>query len=233
MAMPADYRILSIDYGKEGAVVPDERQLADWRKFAVEEKGIDLIAGHHPQVAQGVELNGKSLIFYSLGNLLAPGAEPSRLGLCRDYGLIAKVHLARVDGAWKVEAIEAIPLTRTQVRPERFTANEGTKRIHALNHLAAGLDDGSERKRRTLHAAPRRLGTLLRRRRRCSRRRTRHALPGLATRGRARQDACGDPRLGLRRQAVLREANCCQTQAPQRRQAPSSGPFGAAGPSFR
>src|SRR5262245_20657488 len=92
VAMPADYRILSIDYGTEGAVVPDERQLADWRKFAVEEKGIDLIAGHHPKVAQGVELNGKSVIFYSLGNLLDPGTtEPSRLGLCRDYGLINKV----------------------------------------------------------------------------------------------------------------------------------------------
>src|SRR5262245_56355051 len=32
VAMPADYRILSIDYGTEGAVVPDERQLTDWRK---------------------------------------------------------------------------------------------------------------------------------------------------------------------------------------------------------
>ena len=59
VAMPADYRILSIDYGAEGHVVPDEQQLADWRKFAVEEKGIDLIAGHHPQVAQGVELERK------------------------------------------------------------------------------------------------------------------------------------------------------------------------------
>ena len=124
-AMPADYRILSIHYGLEGRVVPDERQLADWRDFAAEEKGIDLIVGHHPHVAQGVELNGKSLIFYGLGNFLHPGtAELSRFGLCRDYGLMAKVHLARIDGAWRVEAIEAIPLTDTQMRPERFAAEE-------------------------------------------------------------------------------------------------------------
>jgi Bacterial capsule synthesis protein PGA_cap len=142
-SMPADYRILSLHYGVEGRVVPDERQLDDWRKFAAEEKGIDLIVGHHPHVAQGVELNGKSLIFYGLGNFLHPGTlEPARFGLCRDYGLMSKVHLARSGGAWRVEAIEAIPLTNTQSRPERFVAGEGTKRIHALNHLAAGLDDG-------------------------------------------------------------------------------------------
>lgn len=141
-AMPADYRILSIHYGLEGRVIPDERQLADWRSFAAEEKGIDLIVGHHPHVAQGVELDGKSLIFYGLGNFLHPGtAEMTRFGLCRDYGLMAKVYLARIDGAWKVEAIEAIPLTNTQVRPARFSAQEAEKRIYALNHLAASLDD--------------------------------------------------------------------------------------------
>ena len=93
-------------------------------------------------MAQGVELNGKSLIFYGLGNFLHPGtAEMTRFGLCRDYGLMAKVHLARIDGAWRVEAIEAIPLTNTQMRPARFSAQEAEKRIYALNHLAAGLDD--------------------------------------------------------------------------------------------
>jgi len=141
-ALAADYRILSVHYGLEGRVEPDERQLADWRSFAAEQKGIGLIVGHHPHVAQGVELNGKSLIFYGLGNFLHPGtAEMTRFGMCRDYGVMAKVHLARIDGAWRVEAIEAIPLTNTQLKPERFAAEEGTKRIYALNHLAAGLDD--------------------------------------------------------------------------------------------
>jgi poly-gamma-glutamate synthesis protein (capsule biosynthesis protein) len=141
-AMPADYRILSIHYGLEGRVVPDDRQLADWRGFAAEQKGIDLILGHHPHVVQGVELNGKSLIFYGLGNFLHPGTtEMKRFGLCRDYGIMAKLHLARVSGAWQVAAIEVIPLTNTQLKPEPFAAEEGTKRIYALNHLAAELDD--------------------------------------------------------------------------------------------
>ena len=141
-AMPADYRILSIHYGLEGRVEPDERQLADWRTYAAEQKNIDLILGHHPHVVQGVELDGKSLIFYGLGNFLHPGtAEMSRFGMCRDYGLMAKLHLARIDGAWRPEAIEAIPLTNTQEKPEPLAAAEATKRIYVLNHLAAGLDD--------------------------------------------------------------------------------------------
>jgi poly-gamma-glutamate synthesis protein (capsule biosynthesis protein) len=147
VALPADYRILSVHYGLEGRVIPDERQLDDWRKFAAEEKGIDLIVGHHPHVAQGVEIDGKSLIFYGLGNFLHPGtAEMTRFGLCRDYGLMAKVHLARIDGAWRVEAIEAIPLTNTKVRPARFSTKEAEKRIYALNHLAAGLDDDTTKR---------------------------------------------------------------------------------------
>lgn len=233
VAMPADYRILSIDYGKEGAIVPDAQQLADWRKFAVEEKGIDLIAGHHPQVAQGVELNGNALIFYSLGNLLDPGTvEPSRLGLCRDYGLMAKVHLARGGGGWTVGAIEAIPLTRTQKRPERFTPAEGTKRIHALNRLAAGLDDGGKAK--GVRFTPRADGSGL------------YCAEGAAALGGEIGTLCqgfqpaGEPDQTL---AKIIDSACADKpfltkpavarRKPQRRETPSSGPFGAAGPQFR
>jgi poly-gamma-glutamate capsule biosynthesis protein CapA/YwtB (metallophosphatase superfamily) len=145
VAMPADYRILSVHYGLEGLVVPDDRQLADLRDYAAGEKEIDLIVGHHPHVAQGIALDGKSLIFYGMGNFLHPStADLKRFGICRDYGLMAKVHLARVDGAWRVEAIEAIPLTNTQAKPERFAAKDAELRINALNHLAAGLDDAAK-----------------------------------------------------------------------------------------
>jgi poly-gamma-glutamate synthesis protein (capsule biosynthesis protein) len=142
-ALPANYRILSIHYGPEGRLTPDDRQLVDWRGFAAEKKGIDLIVGHQAPAAQGVELNGKSLIFYGLGDFLQPvAAEPASLSICRDYGLMAKVHLARVDKGFKVGAVEAIPLAKTDQRPERFPADESRTRIHVLNHLAAKLDDG-------------------------------------------------------------------------------------------
>jgi Bacterial capsule synthesis protein PGA_cap len=142
--LPADYRILSIHYGLEGRVVPDQRQLEDWRGLAAREKGIDLIVGHHPHVAQGVERTGNSLVFYGLGNFLHPGtAEIKRFGICRDYGLMAKVHLAKLEGDWKVGAIEAIPLTNTHMKPERFPPQQSMQRIFALNYLGAQLGDGS------------------------------------------------------------------------------------------
>jgi poly-gamma-glutamate capsule biosynthesis protein CapA/YwtB (metallophosphatase superfamily) len=235
VAMPADYRILSVHYGVEGRVVPDERQLADWRTFAAEEKGINLIAGHHPHVVQGVELNGKSLIFYGLGNFLHPGtAEPARFGLCRDYGLLAKVHLARIDGAWTVEAIEAIPLTNTQTRPDRFAANEGRKRIYALNHLAAGLDDGKNAK--GVRFTPRADGSGL------------YCADGAATLGGDIGTLCqgwqkpSEPDTAL---AATIAAACAdkpfygkpalvRRKVPQQRRAsPSPSPFGAAGPQLR
>ncbi|MGH6735490.1 MAG: CapA family protein [Methyloceanibacter sp.] len=142
--LPVDYRILSIHYGLEGRVVPDKRQLDEWRGYAARDRGIDLIVGHHPHVAQGVELAGGSLIFYGLGNFIHPGTtEMTRFGVCRDYGLMAKVHLARIDGDWRIAAIEAIPLTKTHMRPERFSPQEGVRRIYALNHLGAQLSDGA------------------------------------------------------------------------------------------
>lgn len=141
--LPADYRILSIHYGLEGRVVPDKRQLTDWRGKAAQGRGIDLIVGHHPHVAQGVERVGNSLIFYGLGNFLHPGtAEMKRFGVCRDYGLMAKVHLAKQDGDWRLGAIEAVPLTGTHMKPERFSPQQSATRIHALNHLGARLGDG-------------------------------------------------------------------------------------------
>jgi poly-gamma-glutamate synthesis protein (capsule biosynthesis protein) len=232
VSMPADYRILSIHYGLEGRVVPDERQLADWRKLAGEEKGIDLIVGHHPHVAQGVELNGKSLIFYGLGTLVHPGTtEPTRFGICRDYGLMAKVHLARKDGALRVEAIEAIPLTNTQTRPERFAAAEGAERIHALNHLAAKLDDGKNAK--GVRFAPRPDGSGL------------YCAEGAAALGGTIGTLCqgwqppGEPDEAL----AAKIASACadkpfygkpalvRRKVPQRRRAsPSPSPFGTFGP---
>jgi hypothetical protein len=47
---------------------------------------------------------------------------------------------------WKVEAIAGIPLTNTKLRPAPFGAQEAKRRIHALNYLAGGLDDGKNAK---------------------------------------------------------------------------------------
>ena len=143
VAAPADYRILSIHYGEEGRVRADAKQFADYRGLAAQKDGIDLIVGHHAHVVRGVEIAGKSLIFYGLGNFLHHGtADITNKGICRDYGLMARVHLKKApDGKLKLRAVEAIPVTDTHYRPRPLTGEDGTARIYALNYLSANLDD--------------------------------------------------------------------------------------------
>ena len=143
VAAPAQYRILSIHYGEEGRVRADAKQFADYRGLAAQQDGIDLIVGHHAHVVRGVEIAGQSLIFYGLGNFLHQGtADMTGKGPCRDYGLMARVHLKKAaDGKLRLRAVEAIPVTDTHFRPRRLTGEAGATRIHALNYLDANLGD--------------------------------------------------------------------------------------------
>jgi poly-gamma-glutamate synthesis protein (capsule biosynthesis protein) len=82
-------------------------------------------------------------VFYGLGNLLHQGMQDmGRFDLCRDYGLLARVHLAAdADGHMRPRAVEAIPLTDMHLATRPMPASEARVRVEALNHLAAGLDD--------------------------------------------------------------------------------------------
>ena len=145
----AALRILSIHYGYEGRVRTDAMQITQWRGEAAMRDGIDLIVGHHAHVVRGVELtpNG-ALIFYGLGNFLHLGtANMTSSGVCRDYGLMARVHLRRMDGKLALRAVEAIPVTDTHYRPRRLPGEQGMARVHALNYLAATLDDSAGKTR--------------------------------------------------------------------------------------
>ncbi len=94
-ATPADYRMLSIHYGIEGRVRTDARQIKEWRQIAADTKGIDLVIGHHAHVPRAVERSGNAVIFYGLGNFLHHGtANMGRKGICKDFGVVGRVHLA-------------------------------------------------------------------------------------------------------------------------------------------
>jgi hypothetical protein len=137
----------------------DATQITQWRGEAACADGIDLIVGHHAHVVRGVEMtpNG-SLIFYGLGNFLHLGtANMTSSGVCRDYGLMARVHLRRIDGKLAVRAVEAIPVTDTHYRPRRLSGEQGAARVHALNYLAG--DAGRFRQARRAACASRRRAT--------------------------------------------------------------------------
>lgn len=144
-AAPADLRILSVHYGTEGRVRTDDRQVSDFRGLAADQDKIDLIVGHHAHVVRGVELRGQSLIFYGLGNFLHHGtANITGKGVCRDYGLFARVHLSKaLNGHWDVKAVEAVPMTDTHRKTRPLSGASGTARVHVLNYLAGTLDDAT------------------------------------------------------------------------------------------
>ncbi len=145
--LDADFRILSIHYGVEGRVRTDGMQIKEWRRQAAKKLGIDLIAGHHAHVVRGVEMVGNSVIFYGLGNFIHHGtANMAGKGICRSYGLMAKLHLRTVPGGKpQVRAIEAIPVTKMHWRTQRYASvHDSHTRIHALNYLAATLDNSKD-----------------------------------------------------------------------------------------
>jgi poly-gamma-glutamate capsule biosynthesis protein CapA/YwtB (metallophosphatase superfamily) len=138
----AAYRILSVHHGTEFEVKTSGEDRHRLRDRALHEAGIDLIVGHHQHVVAGIELTAGKLIFYGLGNFLHLGTQDmSAFDICRDYGLVARVHLATRNGRFIVRAIEAIPIRHMHIQPTPLAPETGRERIYVLNHLAEGLDD--------------------------------------------------------------------------------------------
>lgn len=138
-----DLRILSVHHGEERSVATNSDAIRKLRHQAVLGAGIDIVAGHHAHVVQGIEMTGGRLIFYGLGNLLHPGMQDMGVfDMCRDYGLLARVHLAAERSQrLSVRAVEVVPLTDMHWRARAMSGTPATEQIHVLNRLAAALDD--------------------------------------------------------------------------------------------
>lgn len=137
-AEAADIRILSVHYGPEFEPKAGEADKARFR--AALPHGAAIIAGHHNHVARGIELDGDKLILYGLGNFLHLGTQDMRrFDICRDFGLLAKVGLVKGDGGYRVETVEAVPLTKMHIAPEPMTGDAGRLTVEVLNHLGAKL----------------------------------------------------------------------------------------------
>jgi poly-gamma-glutamate synthesis protein (capsule biosynthesis protein) len=79
--------------------------------------GVDVVAGHHPHDVQALEVRGRRVIFYSLGNYAwgAPGREMLRVGL------LARLHLTPRIGRRpsRLVSVDLLPVV-TQNRFVRF-----------------------------------------------------------------------------------------------------------------
>lgn len=139
----ADYRILSVHRGVERNIRASRDEISRIRHTMLEQGNVDLLIGHHAHVTRGVELNNGKLVFYGLGNFLHQGtANMARGGRCRDYSIVARVHLTKQQNQKpKLAAVEVIPITATHMRPKPMSANDGARRIAILNGLASQFDD--------------------------------------------------------------------------------------------
>lgn len=83
----ADFLVVSLHWGKEYSPVPTQSQ-RDLAYMAID-AGADLVIGHHPHVAQPVEIYRDRPILYSLGNCLFDRSGPQH-----SNGLLALVRFA-------------------------------------------------------------------------------------------------------------------------------------------
>lgn len=137
-----DFRMLSVHYGAELQVRPstaDRTTLLD----AIKEAGVDLVIGHHAHTPAGVERVGDGIVFYGLGNLLHLGMQTmDKFGICRDFGILAKLHLASRpggDGRLVAQAIEIHTLSDMNAGARVRKGDNGRQRIEVLNYLGAEL----------------------------------------------------------------------------------------------
>lgn len=134
----ADIRILSIHTGTENQMTLDWGQQALFRR-AVEEAGVNLVLGHHPHIARGVEAwpEEGAAIFYSLGNFLfVGGAVRDGLPLGQDYGLMGTAYFNVTHEGVQLSALEALPLRRVHLAPEPFGQNRAAATIGHLSRLS-------------------------------------------------------------------------------------------------
>jgi poly-gamma-glutamate capsule biosynthesis protein CapA/YwtB (metallophosphatase superfamily) len=110
----ADLVIVSVHWGGEYQAAPGPRQQAIAQEFA--RAGADLVIGHGPHVLQRVEWMGKTLVAYSLGNLLFDQPYPLD---CRQGALLRVTRSVRGSLAF-----ELLPTVTEGGRVRRANAQE-------------------------------------------------------------------------------------------------------------
>ena len=109
-----DVLIVSVHWGRNYAPVTSTQQ---YYGRLMADLGVDVVAGHHPHDIQPVEVRGRSLIIYSLGNYAwgTPGHAQMRLGL------LARLYLRKSSAGRRarIDAVELLPIV-TQNAIVRF-----------------------------------------------------------------------------------------------------------------
>lgn len=102
-------KIVSVHHGEEFRHVPAADIVRDYR--ALVDAGADMVLGHHPHVAQGIEKYNNGLIFYSLGNYAMGTVSYRHMKLNgKLYSFIARVRFRKTGESLHMESVEIFPL---------------------------------------------------------------------------------------------------------------------------
>lgn len=126
------FRVFSLHWGVEYSPFPTQEQRRQAKELA--DQGIKVIIGHHPHIPQGIERIGKSLVFYSLGNLIF-GSRNSYL----NHNLIVILHIKKGE-LWKAELVPIFGKFQTEDHLVRPLEGEEAKRfLEEISVLSADL----------------------------------------------------------------------------------------------
>jgi poly-gamma-glutamate synthesis protein (capsule biosynthesis protein) len=123
----ADVVIVLFHWGDELSSTPSDRQRR--LAHAAADAGADLVVGHHPHVLQGLELRGRSLIAYSLGNFLFPSRGETRHTMILRYTPHAEGRAV----------VEIIPCMIDGFRPRMASSEERAANVRHLRALSEEL----------------------------------------------------------------------------------------------
>ena len=113
--------ILSIHWGREYFQRPSTQQVLLARKLI--RKGASAIIGHHPHIPQAIEVYGKGVIVYSLGNFLFGSRNEhqrdniiSLLDFSKKTGCLARIRILPIKGHYKKRNFSVRPLSSSESR---------------------------------------------------------------------------------------------------------------------
>jgi poly-gamma-glutamate synthesis protein (capsule biosynthesis protein) len=129
--------IYSLHAGQEYAPTHNGMQ-RDMARFLID-AGADVVAGHHPHVAQGMEIYKNRLIFYSLGNCVFGGNQDPR----ESDALAARITFSLEGGMLKSMQAALYPIRFTgningnSFRPELLTGEQAAKLLKSVQQDTA------------------------------------------------------------------------------------------------
>ncbi len=134
-AAEADHLVLSCHAGNEYQPFPSPALQSIYRSFV--DAGADAVIGHHPHLPQGVEIHGKGVIIYSLGNFLSDYTGHTGKP-CTRVGFLARLGF---DGDG-VREIRVIPFTKAEDASVDVPPEAGTGAfVKYIRRVSAPLPD--------------------------------------------------------------------------------------------